>query len=110
MKRESVGPREELRLSQVFNLPPITTKYILNQILKRNLRLLSQRLTKFTAVEVADIHGTDFYVLDCIDSRFGSGDLLQQVTTQDCLYISIPDSGGYRRTTDSLVDAYSRLH
>lgn len=110
MKIENVGPREELRLSQVCNLRTITTKYILNQILKRNLRLLSQRLTEFTAVEAADIHGMDFYVLDCIDSWVGSGDLLQQVGTHDFLYICTPDGGGYRLTTGSQVDTYSRLH
>jgi len=61
-------------------------------------------------VTAADIHGMDFYVLDCIDCWVGSGDLLQQVGTQDFLYICTPDGGGYRRTTGSQVDTYSRLH
>ena len=58
----------------------------------------------------ADIHGMDFYFLDCIDSWAASGDLLQQVGTRDVLYICTPDGGGYRRTTGSQVDTYSRLH
>jgi len=60
LKRYSVGPREEMRLPQVYNWRTITTKHILNQILKGNRTFLPQRLTEFTAVEAADIHGMDF--------------------------------------------------